>query len=349
MHILVTGATGFVGSHAAAELARQGHTVRALVRDATRAERVLGAVGLPADAVDVVVGDVTRNDDVAKALDGCAAVVHAAAVVSLHRRDADEAQRVNTAATEAVLGAGAESGCEAIVAVSSVSVFERITPALHLDGPLRAAAGGYSASKVACERFARGMQAAGAPVRIVYPSGVIGPDAPSPSVVHTAAVTWIRAMPMISSGVNLVDVRDLAAVLAAAATRDGVPNRLMAGGHYTEWADLVDRIEAMRGRHIRRYRAPGPAMRGLGRVLDLTGIRLPIDFELTHETMTEASRAVPVDSSATEASLGITPRPIEETLADTYRWLVAVGALAPGEIGAMGNVDRDGGRTGTAS
>lgn len=336
MRVLVTGATGYVGSHAAAALRAAGHDVRLVVRDRTKAARVLTTVGLtPGDGVEQMVGDVTNVASVETAVDGCDAVVHTAAMVALHRSQARDAHLTNTRATELVLGTACAAGCDPVVHVSSVSVLERTPPAITLDSPLRAGSAGYSASKVDSEWMARGMQAAGMPVVTVYPSGVIGPDAPAPSVVHTAAVTWIRAMPMISSGINLVDVRDLAAMITAAVEPGHGPRRLMAGGRYTPWPDLVDEIERLRGRPIRRYPAPGPLMRGLGRVVDLTHLPLPIDFELTHETMSEASMAVPCDSSSSEAALGVTPRPVSDTLVDTYRWLVEVGALRPDEIGAM--------------
>lgn len=336
MRVLVTGATGYVGSHAAAAIRAAGHDVRLVVRDRAKAARVLAMVGLHVgEGVEQMTGDVTNVASVEAAVDGCDAVVHTAAVVAMHRSQAREAHLTNTRATELVLGAACAAGCDPVIHISSVSVLERTPPAVTLDSPLRAGAAGYSASKVDSEWMARGMQAAGLPVVTMYPSGVIGPDAPAPSVVHTAAVTWIRAMPMISSGVNLIDVRDLASMIAAAVEPGRGPRRLMAAGRYTPWADLVDQIERLRAKPIRRYPAPGAVMRGIGRIVDLTHLPLPIDFELTHETMSEASQAVPCDSSTSEAALGITPRPLTETLVDTYRWLVDVGALRPEEIGAM--------------
>ena len=333
MKVLITGATGFVGSHAAAALQAAGHDVRLLIRDAAKAARVLAMVGVVTD--DLVIGDVTDADSVNAAIDGCDAAVHTAAMVALHRSQAAEAHATNTGATALVLGAAARAGLDPIIHVSSVSVFQQHRGVVGLKSPLRIGASGYSASKVDSEWMARGMQAAGVPVVTVYPSGVIGPQAPSLSVVHTAAQTWIRAMPMIPSGINLIDVRDLAALIVAAVVPGQGPRRLMAGGVFTPWAELVSLIEARRGRTITRYPAPGSVMRGLGRLMDLTHLPLPIDFELTHETMVEASRAVPCVSDATHAELGIELRPIDETLIDTYRWLVEVGALKPDEIGNM--------------
>ena len=75
MRVLITGGTGLVGSHTVAAVERAGHEPRLLVRDPAR---------MPRAGLDHVVGDVTDGDSVAKALDGCDAVLHAASVVSLH-------------------------------------------------------------------------------------------------------------------------------------------------------------------------------------------------------------------------------------------------------------------------
>ncbi|MEI2655138.1 MAG: NAD-dependent epimerase/dehydratase family protein [Microthrixaceae bacterium] len=254
MKVLITGATGYAGSHAAAAMQRAGHDVRLLVRDPAKAERVFTMVGI-ADP-EIVTGDITDRVAIEAAVDGCDAVVHAAAMVALHRSEAAEAHTTNTRAAEIVLGAAARAGCDPIVHISSVSVLEQHHGRVDLDSPIRVGtSGGYSASKVDCEWMARGMQAAGVPVVTVYPSGIIGPDAPALSVLHTAAQTWIRAMPMISSGINLIDVRDLAQMITATIEPGHGPRRIMAGGTFTLWRDLVDEIERLRGKKIFRYPA----------------------------------------------------------------------------------------------
>ena len=83
------------------------------------------------------------------------------------------------------------------------------------------------------------------------------------------------------------------------------------------------------------YGFDGVDFRGYLDTLDITKLPLPIDFELTHETMTEASKAVPCDSRESEVALGVTLRPVTETLVDTYRWIESVGGLTRDEIGAM--------------
>jgi dihydroflavonol-4-reductase len=117
MRILVTGGTGFVGSHAVAALTRGGHDVRLLVRRPEQVSASLSA--LRVDVADVAVGDVLDADAVSLAVEGCAAVVHAAAIFSLDPRRAEEMRRTNVRATELVLDSAAERGLTPVVHVST--------------------------------------------------------------------------------------------------------------------------------------------------------------------------------------------------------------------------------------
>lgn len=330
MLVLVTGATGFVGSHTTRAVLDAGHDVRLLVRDEAKARSFLGPL---VDRCEVVTGDVTDAAAVDAAVAGCDAVVHTAAMVALHRRDAERAHRTNTGGTANVIGAALRHGCDPVVHVSSVSVLEPTPPLTTKDAPLRRSGGGYSGSKVDCEWMCRGLQAAGHPVVTVYPSGVTGPDAPYVTPVHTMAITTTRAMPLTSSGYNLIDVRDLASMIAACLEPGRGPRRIMATGRYLPWADFLDVCDEVRGRKVFRYPMPGAVLRAVGRFVDLTHVKLPVDFELTHEAMVEATLASPYDSREDESALGVSPRPVAETMRDTYRWLYRAGHITAEEAG----------------
>src|SRR4051794_38466817 len=112
MKVLVTGATGFVGAHTAVAVERAGHDVRLLVRDPDKASRVAKAAGFQTD--DVVAGDITDAASVEKALAGCDAVIHAAAAVSIRRRDAAHLNATNLAGAENVLRTAADEGLQRI-------------------------------------------------------------------------------------------------------------------------------------------------------------------------------------------------------------------------------------------
>src|SRR5262249_44442353 len=117
MLVLVTGGTGFVGSHSIAALVRAGHHVRVLARSPGRVSDALGPLGI--GDVESASGDVTDPEAVERALEGCEAVVHAASVFSMDARKADEMNSVNVRGTEVVLGSAHRLGLDPIVHVSS--------------------------------------------------------------------------------------------------------------------------------------------------------------------------------------------------------------------------------------
>ena len=82
MRVAVTGGTGFVGSHTVAGFVRAGHDVRVLARTPSKLAIALGPLGVDADRVEIVEGDVTSPEDVRRLLDGADACLHAAAVVA---------------------------------------------------------------------------------------------------------------------------------------------------------------------------------------------------------------------------------------------------------------------------
>ena len=108
--LLLTGATGLIGSHTAASLAREGLAVRALVRDPAKLADVLGPLGLDPAAVEAVRGDVTDPESVAVAATGCHAAIHCAGRFSHDLGEADALREVNVRGAEVVLRAAVGSG-----------------------------------------------------------------------------------------------------------------------------------------------------------------------------------------------------------------------------------------------
>lgn len=240
--VLVTGGTGFIGSHVAARLAEGGQAVRLLVRDPAKLTRVPALIDT--SSIDVIVGDVTDRESVERALDGCTAVVHAAAHVSLAERDAAQIEAVNVGGTRLVVGSAAERGLPAIY-VSSVSIFTRERSPITIEAPLVDGGGPYTRSKVAAERVARELQDKAARIAIVYPSGVIGPGDPDVSASHLGLIGWVRTPPKTTTGSAIVDVRDVA--LAIERALDAPPERWMLGGTFLTYAELRAAIARVTG------------------------------------------------------------------------------------------------------
>jgi nucleoside-diphosphate-sugar epimerase len=335
VRVLVTGGTGFVGSHSAAELVRAGCEVRLLVRDPRKVERVFAPHG--AAPKDVVAGDVTDAASVARALEGCDAVLHAAAVVALEAHRAAEAWGTNARGVEVVLGEAERRPLSSVVYVSSAAALFRagggpIAP----DDPVASVRSPYARSKGEAERTARGMLERGAPLRISYPVGVLGPDDPGLSEMnHTLQVLLRDFVAVTSSGISVVDVRDLARAHAALVLGRAEPGRYVIGGHFLSWREVADLIDGLTGGRVRRVRLPGALMRAAGRVGDLVKRFAAFDFPLTHEAMTFATRWPGADSRRIEDALGACFRDPAETFADTLRWLAKAGHLEPRRIGRL--------------
>ena len=323
MTVLVTGATGFVGSHTAAHLAAQGYRVRLLVREPAKVNRVPALRSSP--DLDVVVGDITDLDTVRQSLDGCTAVVHTAARISLADRDADDAYETNVGGTTHVVASAVELGIPAIY-VSSVSVYATNRQRVTVESPLSSSRSVYAYSKVAAERVVRKFQADGAPIVILYPSGVLGPDPPTISATHRGLMEWLRTPPRTTSGTSIIDVRDVASAIERS-LHQTMPARWMLGGTFLSWSELHASIAHITGVRRARVPMPGSAMRFAGRVGDLVKRVIPFDYPLSYEAMVMATRAVPYDDDATRVALDLNWRPVETTLAESIRWLATTGHI----------------------
>jgi len=322
--VLVTGGTGFVGSHAVAALLRGGHRVRLLVRDPSKIQRVLETRGIRID--DYAIGDMADAQAVRSALMGCDAVLHAAATLFGDH----EAYTVNVQGARNVLGIGCELGLDPILFTSTVAaMFPPAGERFTIADPVRAQETSYGRSKSESEHFARELQARGAPVVAIYPTAVFGPDDPGPGEPNRGLRDGIRfGWPITSSGISIVDVRDLAEIIAAAVEPERGPRRFMAGGHFMSWPEFADLCETLTDRRALRIPIPAPLLRGLGRVLDAAKRIVPFNYPLTHEAAEFMTRFVPCDNSTTIEQLGVEFRPTAETLEDTIRWLYETGEIS---------------------
>ncbi len=333
MKVLVTGGTGFVGSHAVVALLRSGHQVRLLVRDPSKIQRVLEARGVRID--DYVIGDMADAQAVRSALTGCDAAVHAAATLYGGR----EIYAANVQGARNVLGIGCELGIDPIVFTSTVgAMFPPAGERFTVDDPVRGLETTYGRSKSEGERFARELQTRGAPLVAIYPAGVFGPDDPGPGETTKGLRDGIRfGWPITTGGISIVDVRDLAEIIAATIEPGRGPRRFMAGGHFASWSELASLCDALTNRRVLRVPVPAPLLRGIGRLLDVAKRIVPFDYPLTHEAAEMMTRFAPCDSRATVDELDVRFRPTAETLKDTIRGLYEKGEISEKIAGQIAN------------
>ncbi len=328
----MTGGTGFIGSFATAALLRAGHDVRLLARDPAKATTVFEPHGVV--PTEVVRGDIRDRASVDAALDGCDGVLHAAAVVSVSRKEAELVLATNTEGTHNVVGGAVDAGVDRIVHTSSVSaLFRPEGPPVGPDTPPAEPTSAYGRSKAEADRFVRGLQDAGAPISILYPGGVLGPLDTNPGLGagHQAVVTNYRTgTPIVrSGGWAILDVRDVADLYVALFAAEDPPPRLVLGGTTLTTDVLNATLSEIGGRPVRRLPMPASVLRTIGSVNDLLMKVLPADFALTREGMEYLTRWQPSDDRVALDLLGRPLRPPAETLADTTAWLIRAGHLDP--------------------
>lgn len=329
MRVLVTGGTGFIGSHTARALLESGHDVRLLVRSEEKARRIWAQT--PRILEDLVVGDITSGPDVAEALSDCDGLVHTAAPVALgvSRSAAKKVARENLRAVRKLVERALDNGLERIVHLSTTALLDTtgLTKADETT-PIVTSGDTYAMSKSAPERFLRQLQDEGAPISIVYPPGVIGPDDPGLSEAMQGIQQFLQASVLVtSSGYQTVDVRDLAAVHTALINREPAPGRFVATGKFLPWDQFAELLDRAAGVRLPRLPVPGRAVRAVGRVADMLRPFLDLDPSISREATRLATQWVELDGSGTERLLGIKFRDPHETLFDTVRWLAAEGHI----------------------
>jgi dihydroflavonol-4-reductase len=330
MKILVTGGTGFVGSHVVAALTRGGNDVRLLVRRPEQVTASLDPLGVAAE--DIVVGDVLDEGAVSRAVDGCTAAVHAAGIFSLDPRRAVEMRRTNARATELVLNSASQRGLDPIVHVSSHVALARYGGS-GPDLPLGDVNRPYTQSKIASEKVARQLQEAGAPVVTVYPGAVYGPNDPYHGPL-TEQLRWmlLGRFPTYPRGAqHVVDVRDVATLIAAVLSQPGGPRRYIVPGHHVGGDELYSSLSDAAGRRLPHLLLPG---RMIGPSVSLMGaLQRPLPqrwhYPADREGVEIVRRDTRFDDSAARAEFGIDPVPFRQTITDTVRWLVESGQVPP--------------------
>jgi dihydroflavonol-4-reductase len=314
---LVTGGTGFIGSHVVRELARRGDELRLLVRESSNVETLEGI------EFESAIGDVTDRESVHRAMKGVERLFHIAGTTSMRTRARDRVVEVNVDGTRNVMEEALRTGVLRATLTSSSSAVGAAKPGETIDenhpftvGRLGIA---YINSKHEAELVAMRAAAKGLPLVIVNPSFVLGPDDPNPSGTSNALVRrlLLRRVPgYLDGAINIVDVRDVAKghLLADQLGQDG-ERYLLTGRNFTLqrlFADL-SRIASV----------PPPPVRIGGRLalagvetMELVGLRVPTSAD----EVRSGTQWFTYRNDKAREELGWEPRPHEETLEDTVAW-----------------------------
>jgi dihydroflavonol-4-reductase len=317
--VAVTGANGHVGNNLVRALLARGREVRALVLG-----DCASVAGLPLETVE---GDVRDLGFLRRALSGVRVVYHTAARISLLMDDGPEVRAVNVRGVQNVVQACQDCGIERLVHFSSIHAYvqEPLRRVLDESRPLVSEAGRappYDRSKADGERLVRAAAEQGLSTVVLNPTGIIGPGDFGPSPFGRVLAALGRgALPVIvGGGFDWVDVRDVidASLRAEEAAPAGA--RYLLSGHWVTNRELAATVSGITG-------APAPRL-----VVPLAVARLAAPFAtawarwhgkralLTAVALRDLRGNRCISHARAAAELGFTPRPLDETLADTLRW-----------------------------
>jgi dihydroflavonol-4-reductase len=243
----VTGATGFLGSHVARVLADQGANLRLLVRPTSNLKNI---EGLNAETVS---GDLRDAASLEKTMSGCDAVFHVAADYRLWVRDPGEMYRSNVDGTRAILAAARKNGVRRVVYTSSVATVGFTSNGLPADedSPVVLAdmIGHYKRSKFMAEQEAIKAAHDGQQVIILNPTTPIGPNDAKPTPTGRIFVDFLNGKfpAYVETGLNLVDVSEVARTHVAALTAGTPGKRYILGGENLTLKQILDKMSAITG------------------------------------------------------------------------------------------------------
>jgi len=326
--VLLTGATGFVGSAITRALLAAGYRVRVLVRaSAVRAN----LTGLD---VEIVEGDLRDAAAVARAMTGMRYAIHAAADYRLWTRDPAALMQTNVEGTRTLMAAALRAGVERVVHTSSVATLAPRPDGAPVDETAtqdeRAAIGVYKRSKVAAERVVEAMIARDAlPAVIVNPSTPIGArdikPTPTGRIIIEAATGRMPAF--VDTGLNLVHVDDVAAGHVAALVRGKVGERYILGGQNVPLVKMLSDIAQLVGRPAPWLRVPRAPLYPIAATAEMVARLTKREPFLTLDGLRMSRHRMFFTSAKAERELGFRARAYGEGLRDAVDWFRGAGYL----------------------
>ncbi len=330
MKAFLTGATGFVGSHVARVYADAGAELRLLTRASSNLSTIEGL------NAEVVVGDLREPEGLRSAIQGCEAVVHVAADYRLWVRDPKSMYAANVDGTRELLRIAREVGVRRVVYTSSVATmgFRKDGTIVDENSPVSIAdmIGHYKRSKFLGEQEAIKAARAGQGVMILNPTTPIGAGDAKPTPTGRIVVDFLnRKFPAyVDTGLNLVDVLEVARMHLVALDRGTPGERYILGGENLTLKQILDRMSSITG-------LPSPTMRVPNAVAmafaffdeNITGRLLGKEPRATVEAVRMGQKMMFASSAKAERELGFRVLPVYTALRAAIEWFIEHGYAPP--------------------
>ncbi len=326
MKVFLTGATGFVGGHVARAYAAAGAELRLLTR---KTSSLAGVEGI---AAEQVVGDLREVAGLRSALAGCDALVHVAADYRLWVPDPKEMYAANVDGTRELLRLAREVGVGMVVYTSSVAtmgfkqdgtIVDEATP-VGIDDMI----GHYKRSKFLAEQEAIAAARAGQHVMILNPTTPIGPGDAKPTPTGRIVVDFLnRNFPAyVDTGLNLVDVDEVARMHVVALERGTPGERYILGGENLTLKQILDRLSAITGLPSPTMKVPhGVAMAFAFLDETFTGKLRGKEPRATVEAVRMGRKMMFASSARAERELGFAVLPVYGALRGAVEWFLEHG------------------------
>ena len=325
----VTGATGFVGSHVARALAERGAQLRLLVRSSSPTRNLEGI------SAEHVVGDLREPERLKSVLSSCDAVFHVAADYRLWTRDAADAlemYRCNVEGTRGLIEIARQAGVKRIVYCSSVATmgFNGRGNPVNEDTPVEFTQmiGHYKRSKFLAEQVAMEAGKSGGDVVTVNPTTPVGEGDVKPTPTGRILVDFLkRKFPAyVDTGLNLVDVREVARGHIAAWQEGKAGERYILGGENLTLKQILDKLAAITGLSAPKVRLPYVVAlaAGVGDTL-ITGKIRRREPRVTLDAVRMGRKKMWVSSAKAERELGWKIVPVDDALRRAVEWFQANG------------------------
>jgi dihydroflavonol-4-reductase len=326
MSTLVTGATGFVGSHVARQLVSAGQNVRVLVRPTSNFKLLEDL------RVERVEGDLRDAGSIERAMQGVRRVFHVAADYRLWTEHPEELYESNVEGTRRLIAAAERAGVERVVYTSTVATIAVPQQGAGLPNEATAARleemiGHYKRSKFLAEQVALEAAKAGAPVVIVNPTAPVGPGDWKPTPTGRIILDFLLGkMPAyVDTGLNVVAVEDVAAGHLLAAEKGRIGERYILGGRNMTLKEILDALAAITGKRAPRLKLPHVVALAAGYADELYSRLAGREPQIPVEGVKMSRHKMFVESDKAARELGYAPGKIEAAVERAVRWYVDHG------------------------
>ena len=320
MKVLVTGATGFIGGNVVRALQASGHQVAALVRPGSN------TLTLKDTCIQMAHGDVRDRESVAEALKGCTGLIHCAALYTFWTRDPRVMYEINVTGTKVVLEEAMKariSNCVYTSTVSTIGIPNGRVGTEETSPSAKQLAGHYKKSKYMAEMEALALAKKGLPVVVVNPTAPVGPWDVKPTPTGRIVLDFIRGrMPAyINTGLNLVDVDDVAAGHVLALERGRFGERYILGNKNMALGQIFKLLEEVSGRKAPRIRLPIWLAMGAGYVDEvIEGRFLGREPSIPVEALKVSRKPMYVSCEKAVTELGMPQSPVVGALEKAVKW-----------------------------